>query len=48
MPTVEQITELLTEFAGDPEVAEELAREIVALDEEPAKETRVITVAEKR
>jgi hypothetical protein len=48
MPTVEQITALLTEFAGDREVAEELAREIVALDDEPTKETRVIKAAEKR
>jgi hypothetical protein len=45
MPTVEQVAKLIAEFEGDPEG---LARAIVALDEEPTKETRVLTVAEKR
>lgn len=45
MPTVEEITRLIAEFEGDPEG---LARAIVALDEEPTKETRVIKAAERR
>ena len=48
MATVEQIANLLFDFTDDVGVAEELARQIVELDEEPTKETRVIAVAEKR
>jgi ABC-type nitrate/sulfonate/bicarbonate transport system ATPase subunit len=48
MATVEQIANLLFDLTHDVGVAEKLARQIVALDDEPTKETRVLTVAEKR
>jgi bacterioferritin (cytochrome b1) len=48
MATVEEIALLLFDVVEDVGVADDLARRIVALDGEPTKETRVITVAEKR
>jgi hypothetical protein len=48
MATVEQIASLLFDVVEDVGVAEMLARRIVGLDDEPTKETRVMTVAEKR
>ena len=48
MATVEQIALLLFDVVEDVGVAEMLARRIVGLDDEPTKETRVMTVAEKR
>jgi hypothetical protein len=48
MATVEEIALLLFDVVEDVGVAEMLARRIVGLDDEPTKETRVITVAEKR
>jgi ABC-type nitrate/sulfonate/bicarbonate transport system ATPase subunit len=48
MATVEEIANLLFDLTHDVGVAEKLARQIVALDDEPTKETRVMTVAEKR
>jgi ABC-type nitrate/sulfonate/bicarbonate transport system ATPase subunit len=48
MATVEEIANLLFDLTHDVGVAEKLARQIVALDDEPTKETRVLTVAEKR
>jgi hypothetical protein len=54
MATKEQIEQTILKVAGNPssgpikELADEWARAIVALDEEPTKETRVMKVAEKR
>jgi hypothetical protein len=48
MATVEQIASLLFDVVEDVGVAEMLARRIVGLDDEPTKETRVMTVAETR
>jgi hypothetical protein len=48
MATVEQIANLLFDLTDDVGVAEEFARQIVALDEEPTKETRVLRAAETR
>ena len=48
MATVEQIASILFDVTEDVGVAEMLARRIVGLDDEPTKETRVMTVAEKR
>ncbi len=48
MATVEQIALILFDVVEDVGVAEMLARRIVGLDDEPTKETRVMTVAEKR
>jgi hypothetical protein len=48
MSTVEQIANLLFNFTDDVGVAEELARQIVELDDEPTKETRVLRAAETR
>jgi ABC-type nitrate/sulfonate/bicarbonate transport system ATPase subunit len=48
MATVEEIANLLFDLTHDVGVAEKLARQIVALNDEPTKETRVLTVAEKR
>jgi hypothetical protein len=48
MATVEQIASILFDVVEDVGVAEMLARRIVGLDDEPTKETRVMTVAEKR
>lgn len=47
MATAEQIQKLLDELGPDVE-ADVLARAIVALDEEPTKETRVLQASEKR
>lgn len=54
MADKETIKRTILKIAGNPtsgpvkELAEEWARAIVALDEEPTKETRVLKVAEKR
>jgi hypothetical protein len=54
MADKETIKRTILKVAGNPssgpikELAEEWARAIVALDEEPTKETRVLKVAEKR
>jgi hypothetical protein len=54
MADKEAIKREILRIAGNPsagpikELAEEWASAIVALDEEPTKETRVIAVAEKR
>jgi len=48
MATVEQIALILFDVVEDVGVAEMLARRIVGLEDEPTKETRVMTVAEKR
>ena len=48
MATVEEIALILFDVVEDVGVAEMLARRIVGLDDEPTKETRVMTVAEKR
>jgi hypothetical protein len=48
MATVQQIALILFDVVEDVGVAEMLARRIVGLDDEPTKETRVMTVAEKR
>lgn len=48
MASVREVAELLLELAGDPSIAEELARAIVALDDEATKETRVMKAAETR
>lgn len=54
MADKETIKRTILKIAGNPtsgpvkELAEEWARAIVALDEEPTKETRVLRVAEKR
>jgi len=45
---VAQIALLLFDVTEDVGVAEILASRIVGLDDEPTKETRVMTVAEKR
>jgi len=47
MPTVEQVRQLIVELGPDVD-ADVLARAIVALDEEPTKETRVLHASEKR
>jgi hypothetical protein len=48
--TVEQVKKAILEIAGEQtsEVLEDLARAIVALDDEATKETRVIEASEKR
>jgi hypothetical protein len=54
MANKEAIKKEILRIAGNPsagaiaELAEEWASAIVALDDEPTKETRVLTVAEKR
>jgi hypothetical protein len=54
MADKETIKREILRIAGNPEsgaikdLADEWARAIVALDEEPTKETRVMKVAEKR
>jgi hypothetical protein len=54
MADKETIKRTILKIAGNPtsgpvkELADEWARAIVALDEEPTKETRVLKVAEKR
>ena len=54
MADKETIKRTILKVAGNPssgpirELAEEWARAIVALDEEPTKETRVLKAAEKR
>jgi hypothetical protein len=54
MATREEIKRAILKVAGNPssgvivELAEEFARAVVALDEEPTKETRVIAASEKR
>jgi hypothetical protein len=50
MATVEQVKKAILEIAGEQtsEVLEDLARAIVALDDEATKETRVIEASEKR
>ena len=54
MADKETIKRTILKIAGHPEsgpikeLADEWARAIVALDEEPTKETRVMKVAEKR
>lgn len=54
MTKQEEIKRLILKIAGNPvsgpvnELAEEWARAIVALDEEPTKETRVLSVKETR
>jgi hypothetical protein len=54
MADKETIKRTILEIAGNPssgaikDLAEEWARAIVALDEEPTKETRVIKAAERR
>ena len=54
MANKEAIKRTILRVAGNPEsgpikeLAEEWARAIVALDEEPTKETRVIKASEKR
>ena len=48
MATVQQIASILFDVVEDVGVAEMLARRIVGLEDEPTKETRVMTVAEKR
>jgi hypothetical protein len=48
MLSVAQIATLLFDYTDDVGVAEMLARRIVGLEDEPTKETRVMTVAEKR
>lgn len=48
MASVEQIANLLFDLTDDVGVAEELARQIVALDDERTKETRVLRAAETR
>ena len=54
MADKETIKRTILRIAGNPsvgpvkELAEEWARAIVALDEEPTKETRVIKASEKR
>jgi hypothetical protein len=50
MASFDQLKKAILEIASDtPEdVADELARAIVALGDEGTKETRVLTVAEKR
>ena len=54
MADKETIKRTILRIAGNPssgpvkELADEWARAIVALDEEPTKETRVLKVAEKR
>lgn len=54
MADKDMIKRTILRIAGNPssgpikELAEEWARAIVELDEEPAKETRIIKAAEKR
>lgn len=50
MATFEELKKAILEIASgtSEEVADELARAIVALSDEGAKETRVIQAAEKR
>lgn len=48
MATVEEIALLLFDVVEDVGVADDLARRIVALDDEPTKETRVLKAAETR
>lgn len=48
MATVEEIALLLFDVVEDIGVADDLARRIVALDDEPTKETRVLKAAETR
>jgi hypothetical protein len=48
MATVEQIASLLFDVVEDVGVADDLARRIVGLDDEPTKETRVLKAAETR
>jgi hypothetical protein len=50
MATIEQVKKTILEIAGETpsDVLEELARAVVALDDEAAKETRVIVASEKR
>ena len=48
MASVEQVKALLLEVAGDGVDLDELARAIVALDDEATKETRVLKAAEIR
>jgi hypothetical protein len=50
MAAFDIVKETILRVASDTsvEVAEELARMIVALDDEPAKETRVVEASEKR
>ena len=48
MLTVAQIAILLFDYTDDVGVAEKLARQIVGLEDEPTKETRVMKAAETR
>ena len=54
MATHAEIKKAILKVAGNPvsgviaEMADEFARAIVALDEEPTKETRVVVASEKR
>jgi hypothetical protein len=54
MATQAEIKKAILKVAGNPEtgaikeLADEIARAIVALDDEPAKETRVLKAQEKR
>ena len=47
MATLEQVRRLIAELGSDVD-ADVLAVAIVALDEEPTKETRVLQASEKR
>lgn len=48
MASVEAVKALLLDIAGDGVDLDELARAIVALDDEATKETRVIRASETR
>ena len=48
MASVEAVKALLLDIAGDGVDLDELARAIIALDDEATKETRVIRASETR
>ena len=54
MASADEIKKAILKVAGNPssgviaELVDEFARAIVALDDEPTKETRVIVASEKR
>jgi hypothetical protein len=48
MGTVEQVKQLIAKFAGDVPNVDELARAIVALNDEATRATRVIGATELR
>lgn len=48
MASVEQVKQLIAKFAGDVPNVDDLARAIVALDDEATRATRVIGATEIR